>query len=160
GSNIAFRRMNAEYLQLPDKSFDFVISTENFEHLHNQGGNLREMSRVLRDDGMLLLATPNREAFLNLKNSYHTHELVYEELRHMMQECFGACLIVENLHEAPTAEGRRMKKERMAKGEIGIDLSKHPFLWEKRIDTTWISNTHSFLCFARFPNSQARPAQE
>jgi len=160
GPNIRFVRMDAEHLEFADRSFDFVISTENFEHLRDQRANLREMSRVLRDDGMLLLATPNREMFLEVDNPYHTHELGYEELLKMVRECFGECLIAENSLEPPTLEGRRLREQRKAKGAQGIDLSSIPFLWDKRIDTTWVSNSHSFFCLCRLPVRKSRCDQE
>jgi SAM-dependent methyltransferase len=160
GPNIRFVRMDAEHLEFADRSFDFVISTENFEHLRDQRANLREMSRVLRDDGMLLLATPNREMFLEVDNPYHTHELGYEELLKMVRECFGECLIAENSLEPPTLEGRRLREQRKAKGAQGIDLSSIPFLWDKPIDTTWVSNSHSFFCLCRLPVRKSRCDQE
>jgi len=151
---IEFLRMSAQALSLADRSFDFIISTENFEHLRDQRANLREVSRVLTDEGMLLLATPNREMFLDGTSPYHTHEFVYDELLKLMHEFFGECVISENLLTPPTEQGQRMRKERQEKGLWGIDLSLAPILWGKPVDITWLSNTHSFLCFARNPRGK------
>lgn len=148
---LQFLRMNAELLEFPDRSFDFIISTENFEHLRDQRANLREMSRVLTDGGMLLVATPNPEMFVGLSNPYHTHEFTYEELYQIIREFFGECVIAENLLVPPTEEGRRLRKERLGKGAYGSSLSLESFLSGQRLDTTWVSNTHSFFCFARMP---------
>jgi 2-polyprenyl-3-methyl-5-hydroxy-6-metoxy-1,4-benzoquinol methylase len=150
-SNIQFRRIDAEHMELADQSFDVVISTENFEHLSNQRVNLSEMSRVLRDDGMLLLATPNHEMFIDIDNPYHTHELSYEELREMVREYYREYLIAENLLPPPTLEGHRLREARRAKGAQGIDITANPMLWERHVDATWACNTHSFFCFARLP---------
>jgi SAM-dependent methyltransferase len=46
-------------LTLPDKSFDVVVSVEGIEHLENPHSFLREVHRVLKDDGRLILTTPN-----------------------------------------------------------------------------------------------------
>ncbi len=46
-------------LALPDKSFDLVVSVEGIEHLENPHLFLREVNRVLKDDGKLILTTPN-----------------------------------------------------------------------------------------------------
>jgi 2-polyprenyl-3-methyl-5-hydroxy-6-metoxy-1,4-benzoquinol methylase len=159
-SNIRFLRMDAEQLKFGDRSFDFVISSENFEHLHDQRANLREISRILRDEGMLLLATPNREMFLEIDNPYHTHEVGYEELLEMVRESYCDCLIAENLLESPTIAGRRMRADRKTRRAEGIDLMKAPFLWGQHIDTTWVSNTHSFLCFSRHPVREPSARQE
>lgn len=152
GTNVKFLQMNAESLAFPDCSFDFIVSSENFEHLHDQRANLREMSRVLKDDGMLLLATPNHEMFLGINTPYHTHEFLYEEFLQLVQEFFGECLISENLLDPPTEEGRRMKQERQERNAIGVKLSRDPILWGKPVDVTWLSNTHSFFCLARVPH--------
>lgn len=47
--------MNAHALQLPDASFDLVVSTEMLEHDDEFWVSVREMSRVLRRGGHLLL---------------------------------------------------------------------------------------------------------
>jgi 2-polyprenyl-3-methyl-5-hydroxy-6-metoxy-1,4-benzoquinol methylase len=149
--NLQYLRMNAEKLNFPSRSFDFVISTENFEHLSNQEMNLREMARVLTQDGILLLGTPNREMFIGWNNPYHTHELAYEELLAMIGKYFSECRIAENLLEPSTAQGQSMREERKRLGVHGLTLYADPFLWGKPVDIQSLSNTHSFLCFARNP---------
>jgi 2-polyprenyl-3-methyl-5-hydroxy-6-metoxy-1,4-benzoquinol methylase len=46
-------------LPWPAQNFDVVISTEGIEHLENHFLFLREISRVLKPGGLLLLTTPN-----------------------------------------------------------------------------------------------------
>jgi 2-polyprenyl-3-methyl-5-hydroxy-6-metoxy-1,4-benzoquinol methylase len=152
--NLEFLRMSAESLEFPDRAFDFVLSTENFEHLRDQRGNIRQMSRVLTEEGMLLLATPNPEMFVRVNNRYHTHEFAYSELVEILQEHFGEYLVCENQLAPTTEEGQRTRKEREEKGAMGINLSLDPSLWGTRVDTTYLSNTHSFFCFARKPKRQ------
>jgi len=148
---VQFLRMSAESLSFADRNFDFIVSTENFEHLRDQQANLREMSRVLTNDGLLFLATPNPEMFVGVDNPHHTHEFLYEELLQVLQEYFSECIVCENSLQPGTEEGLRMKEERKKKGALGVNLSVNPSLWGKRLDATWLSNTHSFFCFARFP---------
>src|SRR5271169_1543726 len=101
-ASLEFRRMSAESLALADRNFNFVVSTENFEHLRDHRANIREISRVLTDDGMLLLATPNPEMFVGIDNPYHTHELAYDELLQIVREFFSECTVCENLLTPPT----------------------------------------------------------
>jgi ubiquinone/menaquinone biosynthesis C-methylase UbiE len=46
-------------LPWPDDSFDAVLSTEGIEHLENRHAYLRELFRVLKSGGTLLVTTPN-----------------------------------------------------------------------------------------------------
>jgi SAM-dependent methyltransferase len=46
-------------LPMQDKSFDVVVSVEGIEHLENPHLFLREVNRVLKNDGWLILTTPN-----------------------------------------------------------------------------------------------------
>ncbi len=43
----------------PDASFDYVVSIEGIEHIENHFSFLREVRRVLRPGGVLILTTPN-----------------------------------------------------------------------------------------------------
>ncbi len=45
-------------IPFPDQHFDSVVSFEVLEHVFNIDGALAEISRVLRDDGLLLLTIP------------------------------------------------------------------------------------------------------
>jgi 2-polyprenyl-3-methyl-5-hydroxy-6-metoxy-1,4-benzoquinol methylase len=56
----SFARVNLDApLPWPDATFDVVISTEGIEHLENHFAFLREISRILKPGGRLLLTTPN-----------------------------------------------------------------------------------------------------
>ena len=46
-------------ISLPSRSIDCAISVEGIEHLENPFQFVRELSRVLTDDGILIITTPN-----------------------------------------------------------------------------------------------------
>lgn len=54
-------------LPFGDGSFDYVVMLEVIEHLQNPYFVLREINRVLKTEGILLLSTPN---ILNLKSRF------------------------------------------------------------------------------------------
>ena len=74
-------------LSLPfkDESFDVVTSFETLEHLSERGKFLSELKRVLRQDGLLVLSTPNanytKPANGKPSNPFHIFEYTPEELR-------------------------------------------------------------------------------
>lgn len=94
---VDFRKMDAQDLRFPDASFDFVFSSENFEHLPAQAAHLVELRRVLRSGGTCFIATPNPEAFVGeRRNPWHTKENTYDELVRLFQPVFKEFVILEN----------------------------------------------------------------
>jgi ubiquinone/menaquinone biosynthesis C-methylase UbiE len=55
-----FVQLNGERLPFGDKSFDVVVSNHVIEHVANADLHLSEVGRVLKDNGIAYLATPNR----------------------------------------------------------------------------------------------------
>lgn len=53
---------SGEYLPFPDNSFDLITCSEVLEHIRNPERALREMRRVLKPSGLLLLSTPSMTA--------------------------------------------------------------------------------------------------
>jgi 2-polyprenyl-3-methyl-5-hydroxy-6-metoxy-1,4-benzoquinol methylase len=53
-----------------DGSFDLVVSCETIEHVHNPARAVRELARVLRPGGTLLLSTPN---YLSMTGAYRLY---------------------------------------------------------------------------------------
>lgn len=55
-----FVQIGGTKLPFSDKSFDMVVSNHVIEHVANSDYHLLEIGRVLKDDGLAYLATPNR----------------------------------------------------------------------------------------------------
>jgi len=55
----------ASGLPFPDNSFDYIIFLEVIEHLRDPYFVIKEISRILRESGSLIISTPN---ILNLKS--------------------------------------------------------------------------------------------
>jgi 2-polyprenyl-3-methyl-5-hydroxy-6-metoxy-1,4-benzoquinol methylase len=147
---VRFAMMDAQKLEFPAASFDLVVSTENFEHLHDQAGHIREVRRVLARGGIAFIATPNPEMFLDAPhNPYHTHEAAFAELKAMLAAVFSEVVILENQSVPSSERGRQLRSARHAKGEIGILPESSFEIFGHHLETTHLSNTHSFMTFSR-----------
>jgi SAM-dependent methyltransferase/uncharacterized protein YbaR (Trm112 family) len=75
-NTLAFRKLfeadsilaNAMRLPLADDLFDAVVFTDVLEHLHDPLAGLKEIQRVLRPGGLLVLTTNNRHHHRHAKN--------------------------------------------------------------------------------------------
>ena len=65
GVSVEVANLNVDPLPYPDASFDLVTCTEVIEHLEHHRAALREMARVMRSGGVLVITTPN---VLNLRS--------------------------------------------------------------------------------------------
>ena len=93
--NLEFVQGSAAELPLPDASVDLVVSFETIEHLDasDQPRMLAEFSRVLTDDGVLVLSAPNRPEYSESRgyvNPYHRHEHDRAELERLLRVTFPA----------------------------------------------------------------------
>lgn len=95
-------RQNLEYIQgditkLPfdDGMMDVVVSYETIEHVDGdmQRKFLREIKRVLKPDGILIMSTPNKEIYTvqsgNQATEWHVKEFYEEEYDEFLKEEFS-----------------------------------------------------------------------
>lgn len=92
-----FVKMDAESLDLPDRSVDIAIAKEVIEHLPDPRLCMAEIFRVLRPGGVFLLSTPNRDSLhlrLNRKLGHddfmcsgdHIKEFTFDETVTMIKD--------------------------------------------------------------------------
>jgi 2-polyprenyl-3-methyl-5-hydroxy-6-metoxy-1,4-benzoquinol methylase len=73
--NVEFQEGDVHSLAVPDASFDVVCSFETIEHVDDPPRALGELARVLRDDGTLVVSTPNARVTTNEpSNPFHRTE--------------------------------------------------------------------------------------
>ncbi len=90
--NLRFEQGDARALSLPDASVDVAVSFETLEHLAEQDLFLCELKRVLRPDGLLLISTPDRDAYSPIgtaPNPYHVLELTRGEFEALLARHFA-----------------------------------------------------------------------
>lgn len=85
--NIEYLVGNGERIPLEDSSVDVVVTFETIEHIENYGLFIKEVKRVLKDDGIAVVSTPNDLEFAE-GNHFHLHEFEYDELVKLLEKDF------------------------------------------------------------------------
>jgi SAM-dependent methyltransferase len=88
-----FVQASAEAIPFADGSFGLVTAFEVIEHLAGWAEMLREANRVLTDSGILLVSTPNKACYTEMRgehgpNPFHVHEFEYSEFEGALREVF------------------------------------------------------------------------
>lgn len=76
--NLEFKKLDAQDISLPDKQFDTVVSFETIEHLPDIEAYLRQISRVLVNDGYFIVSTPRVKRTTRRPNNPH-HMIEFSE---------------------------------------------------------------------------------
>jgi 2-polyprenyl-3-methyl-5-hydroxy-6-metoxy-1,4-benzoquinol methylase len=87
---IEFLFMDARSLGFQDESFDVVVAFELIEHLIEQDEVLSETRRVLKDEGILIISTPNKAKFpSDFLSPFHLKELNFAEFSDLLRHHFS-----------------------------------------------------------------------
>lgn len=92
GHNVVFKVMDATQLPYAEGHFDRVVSFETIEHTTQYRQMLSELKRVLKQDGTLILSTPNQKITSpdgKIHNPYHTQEFSRAELENLLRSYFS-----------------------------------------------------------------------
>lgn len=82
---------NAEKIPAPNASFDLVVSFETVEHVANPENFLKEIDRVLRSRGTLIISTPDQSLYSpegKPPNPYHCSEMTRGEFTQLVSKHF------------------------------------------------------------------------
>jgi len=89
-TNVEFRKHLLPSLAgIADNSFDFAVTFQVIEHIQDDKAFIREIHRVLKPGGKLLLSTPNRLMSLT-RNPWHIREYTADELRQVLSSVFSS----------------------------------------------------------------------
>jgi SAM-dependent methyltransferase len=92
-TNVRYEKADATALDFADASFDVVVCFETLEHIENQAALLAGFARVLADDGVLLVSSPDKHQYSEVagfRNEFHVRELYRDELLELLRGHFPA----------------------------------------------------------------------
>ena len=92
-TNLSYLVMDGCSLGFADNVFNIVVSLEVIEHLEKQDKFLSEIMRVLKDGGIAIISTPNKDILRNegtKSSSSHIKELTFKEFKAILKKHFSA----------------------------------------------------------------------
>jgi SAM-dependent methyltransferase len=130
GEGLSVAQMDALALGFAEGSFGWACSSHLIEHFEDPEGHVRELSRVLTDDGTVFFLTPNAPA--DFENPFHIHLFEPPELEELLGRHFHE-VSVQGLDAAPHAKSdftaRRVKADKV----LALDV----FDLRHRIPRSW-----------------------
>lgn len=90
--NLKFVCADVLEIPIPDNSFDVVVSFETLEHLAEHSKLLSEYKRLLKEDGVLVISTPDKAEYSDktgFNNEYHVKELYRHEFKDLLDSEFS-----------------------------------------------------------------------
>jgi O-antigen biosynthesis protein len=93
GPNLEFELGSAlDLTAFEDASFGAVVAFEIVEHVVDHDRVLLEVARILSDDGILVMSTPDRRMYSDARtdaNPFHKRELTFDEFKDLLGEHFA-----------------------------------------------------------------------
>jgi len=103
-SNVSFVQGSIAELDLEDNSIDVFVSFETLEHVPEdlQREFMKQVVRVLKPNGCLVVSTPNRKVYSddrNYQNKFHVHEFYRDEFDVFISNYFSKYRIYHQFFE-------------------------------------------------------------
>ena len=87
---------------LKNKEFDVIVSFEVIEHIADHSQYLKEIRRVLKDDGILIISTPNKRCHSpnseKPTNPFHVIEFELDDFENLLKKHFGNVKLYGHYH--------------------------------------------------------------
>ena len=89
--NLTFENGTVSAVPLEANTIDLVVSFETIEHVEDQDGMMKEIRRVLKPAGLLLISSPDKKYYSDIpghKNPFHIKELYFGEFESLIRRFF------------------------------------------------------------------------
>lgn len=97
-ANLRFLAGECRSIPVKAQSIDVVVSFETIEHLEEHQVFMRDIRRVLKPGGLLIISSPDREKYEGRgveKNPFHKKELSHPEFADLMRQHFQHVALLE-----------------------------------------------------------------
>lgn len=154
-NRLTFQQMNLPFLKgVEDNQFDYAVSFQVIEHIEEDETFLREIYRVLKPGGTLILTTPNKRMSLT-RNPWHVREYLPNEMDTLLQKVFDTTIlngVYGNEIVMKYYEQNKQAVQRILKWDIfnlqyrlPRSLLQIPYDILNRLNRNRISNAHNDL---------------
>lgn len=123
-------QMDARTLGLQTATFDGACSSHLIEHFTDPERHVTELARVIKDDGVLCLVTPNGPT--DFENPFHLHLFDRAELKAMLDRHFADVWlggVDAKPHVKQDFEARRLKGNKLLRLDVFDLRHRLPYSW-------------------------------
>lgn len=92
-NNLKFIVGSADNIPVESNTIDVVVSFETIEHHDKHEEMFLEIKRVLKQDGILIMSSPDKKYYSdipNFKNKFHVKELYFDEFESLTKKHFNS----------------------------------------------------------------------
>ena len=130
--NLSFHQADVTQLDaLPSNSFDVIVSFETLEHVMDHDNMLAGFKRLLKQDGVLLISTPDKKNYTDatgIVNPHHVRELYFDQFSVLLDRHFKAKKIYTQkllFLSSLWALDQNGQAEALVHNDQGIELGLH-----------------------------------
>jgi len=90
-NNLQYIQGSADKIPVDSNSIDVVVSFETIEHHDQHHEMMKEIKRILKSDGILIISSPDKMYYSDVpeyKNEYHIKELYFDEFKALIESFF------------------------------------------------------------------------
>jgi|YNPMSStandDraft_1061717.scaffolds.fasta_scaffold01332_9 ubiquinone/menaquinone biosynthesis C-methylase UbiE len=118
-NNLKYIYSSVENLPFEDKYFDVIVSFETIEHVKDYYKVMLEFKRVLKNDGLLIISTPNKKIsdINKIDNPFHAKEFYEDEFIDLINNFFKNTIL---FYQTSSYISSILKKEYRVNGQVEV----------------------------------------